>query len=114
MEGDQMLGAVTFCVSRDFARYQPLERKNAAHGYICEVVVRRDQTGRGLGPQLLRGSVLALQAQGLQDIYADRHEENAPSASMMRKVGFVELETFAEPQRRPHGSGRTTVCRLRV
>jgi hypothetical protein len=33
---------------------------------------------------------------------------------MMRKAGFVELETFAEPERRPHGSGRTTVCRRMV
>jgi L-amino acid N-acyltransferase YncA len=55
-----------------------------------------------------------LAAQGLKDVYIDRHEENAASAGMMRKGGFVEVDTFAEPARRPHGSGRTTVCRLRT
>jgi L-amino acid N-acyltransferase YncA len=114
MDGDQLLGAVTFCTTQDFARYQPAERTQAPHGYVCEVVVRRDGCGRGLGVQLLQQAVQALQAQGLQEIYADRHEENAPSAGMMRKAGFAELETFAEPERRPHGSGRTTVCRLLV
>ena len=111
MEDGQMLGAVTYCSSRDFARYQASGRQNALHGYICEAVVRRDQAGRGLGTRMLQVAVAQLQALGLQDIYIDRHEENAASAGMMRKAGFVELETFAEPGRRPHGSGRTTVCR---
>jgi L-amino acid N-acyltransferase YncA len=112
MEGEQLLGAVTFCATYSFARYQSADRKDAPHGYICEAVVRRDQVGRGLGTQLLEQAVAALQIQGLREIYVDRHEENAASAGMMRKAGFVELETFAEPGRRPHGSGRTTVCRL--
>jgi len=112
MDGDQLVGAITFCSTQDFARYQAAARKDALHGYVCEVVVRRDCCGRGLGVQLLKQAVLALQAEGLEEIYIDRHEENLPSASMMRKAGFVELETFAEPERRPHGSGRTTVCRL--
>jgi hypothetical protein len=30
----------------------------------------------------------------------------------MRKAGFTEVETYADPRRRPHGSGRTTVCRF--
>lgn len=111
MDGEQLLGAITFCTTQDFARYQPAGCKDAEHGYVCEVVVRRDRSGRGLGAQLLEQAVQALQAQGVQEIYIDRHEENAASAGMMRKAGFVELETFAEPQRRPQGSGRTTVCR---
>lgn len=111
MEVEALLGAVTFCTTQDFARYQSAGRKGASHGYICEVVVRRDQTGRGLGVQLLQQAVQALQAQGVQEIYIDRHEENAASAGMMRRAGFEVLETFAEPERRPHGSGRTTVCR---
>jgi L-amino acid N-acyltransferase YncA len=114
MEEDQLLGAITFCTTQDFARYQAAERRDAPHGYIGEVVVRRDQAGRGLGTQLLKQAVDNLLAQGLQEIYIDRHEENAASAGMMRKAGFVELETFAEPGRRPHGSGRTTVCRRMV
>jgi ribosomal protein S18 acetylase RimI-like enzyme len=111
-DGPDMLGAVTFCSTRDFSRYQEPQRQELLHGYICEAVVRRDQVGRGLGAQLLMQAIGSLQAQGLQEVYADRHEENAASAGMMRKAGLVEIDTFAEPGRRPHGSGRTTVCRL--
>lgn len=111
LDGAELAGAVTFCCTHSFSRYQSTARQDAPHGYICEAVVRRDQAGRGLGAQLLEHAVASLKAQGLQEIYIDRHEENAASAGMMRKAGFVELETFAEPARRPHGSGRTTVCR---
>ena len=114
MDGSELVGAVTFCSTHSFARYQSAVRQNALHGYICEAVVRRDQAGRGLGAQLLEQAVASLKAQGLQEIYIDRHEENAASAVMMRKAGFKELETFAEPGRRPHGSGCTTVCRRLV
>lgn len=112
LEDGVLLGAVTFCRTHGFERYQPQERAGAEHGYVCEAVVRQDQAGRGLGAQLLRAAVQTMQAWGLQEVYIDRHEENAASAGMMRKAGFVEIDTFAEPSRRPHGSGRTTVCRL--
>ena len=111
LDGAELVAAVTYCSTRKFARYQGEERKDVPHGYICEAVVRRDQAGRGLGTQLLAAVVADLHGQGLQEIYIDRHEENAASAGMMRKTGFVEIDTFAEPARRPHGSGRTTVCR---
>ena len=90
------------------------ERRDLAHGYICEAVVHRDMVGQGLGSRLLRRAVERLAAQGVADIYIDRHEENAGSAGMMRKAGFVEIDSYADPERRPHGSRRTTVCRLRV
>lgn len=112
LDGAQLVGAVTYCMTHGFARYQSEQRKAAPHGYVCEAVVRRDQVGRGLGTRLLSEAVQYLQTQGLQEIYIDRHEENAASAGMMRKAGFVEIASFAEPARRPHGSGRTTVCRL--
>ena len=114
IDEDQLVGVVTFCTTHDFSSYQPALRQNAPQGYICEAVVRRDQVGRGLGAQLLERAVQSLQEMGLQEIYIDRHEENAASAGMMRKAGFVELATFAEPGRRQHGSGRTTVCRRLV
>jgi ribosomal protein S18 acetylase RimI-like enzyme len=114
MQGAELVGAVTFCTTHGFPRYQNALRTDAPHGYVCEAVVRRDQVGRGLGAQLLRAAVASLKSQGLQEIYIDRHEENAASAGMMRKAGFIEVETFAEPARRPHGSGRTTVCKVSV
>ena len=70
--------------------------------------------GQGLGSRLLGESVKFLAEQGVQDIYIDRHEENAASAGMMRKAGFVELDTFPDPARRPSGSGRTTLSCLRI
>ena len=112
LEDGVLLGAVTFCRTQGFQRYQPPGRSGVEHGYVCEAVVRSDQAGRGLGAQLLRAAVQTMQAWGLQEVYIDRHEENAASAGMMRKAGFVVIDTFAEPSRRPHGSGRTTVCRL--
>ncbi|MES2530080.1 MAG: GNAT family N-acetyltransferase [Pseudomonadota bacterium] len=111
---EALIGAVTFCTTRHFARYQDAADADALHGYICEAVVHRAQAGRGLGARLLAAAIGVLAAQGLRDVYIDRHEENAASAGMMRKAGFVEIDTFAEPARRPHGSGRTTVCRLRT
>ncbi len=108
----QLVGAATYCLTHDFRRHQASDRADAEHGYVCEVVVAPEYAGRGLGSQLLREVSASLAALGVCEIYIDRHEENAASAGMMRKAGFQEIETFAEPARRPHGSGRTTVCRL--
>ncbi|MBS7661409.1 GNAT family N-acetyltransferase [Pseudomonas lalucatii] len=112
--GGEPLGMVSYRLSRDFARYQPEARREQPHAYICEAVVHRAAAGQGLGARLLKQTVENLAGQGVEDIYIDRHEENAASAGMMRKAGFVELETFPDPARRPNGSGRTTVCCLRL
>jgi L-amino acid N-acyltransferase YncA len=110
----KLLGFVSFELSRQFAGYQPPERREQEHAYICEAVIHRDMAGQGLGSRLLGESVKFLAEQGVQDIYIDRHEENAASAGMMRKAGFVELDTFPDPARRPSGSGRTTLSCLRI
>ncbi|HUE94171.1 GNAT family N-acetyltransferase [Pseudomonas sp.] len=112
--GGEQLGFVSYQLSRYFARYQPEARRGQLHGYICEAVIHRDMAGQGLGSWLLQQAVLQLGEQGVADIYIDRHEENAASAGMMRKAGFVEIETYADPERRPNGSRRTTVCHLQV
>jgi hypothetical protein len=59
---------------------------------------------------LLREALAVLSTMGVDTVFIDRHEENLASAGMMRRAGFMELETYADPRRRPHGSGRTTVC----
>lgn len=105
-----LLGFVSYRTTRDFASHQPAERREALHAYICEAVVRRDCAGRGLGSRLLEAAVEQLGEDGLQDIYIDRHEENAASAGMMRKAGFVELLSYEDPQRRTQGSRRSTLC----
>jgi len=109
---DAVQGVVTFCETQHFARYQPADRIARSQGYVCEAVVHRDAVGQGWGARLLRAAVDALQAQGVREVYIDRHEENAASAGMMRKVGFDVIDTFDEPAKRPNGSGRTTVCRI--
>ena len=109
----ELLGFVSYRLSRHFERYQPEARRGQLHGYICEAVAHRAMAGQGLGSRLLQQAVMQLGEQGVSDIYIDRHEENAASAGMMRKAGFVEVETYADPQRRPNGSGRTTLCCLR-
>lgn len=109
----ELQGFVSYQLSRHFERYQPEARRGQLHGYICEAVTHRAVAGQGLGSRLLQHAVMQLREQGISDIYIDRHEENAASAGMMRKVGFVEIETYADPQRRPNGSGRTTLCCLR-
>ena len=110
--GDAVQGVVTFCQTQHFARYQPAGRTAQPQGYVCEAVVHRDAVGQGLGARLLRAALDALKAQGLNAVYIDRHEENAASAGMMRKAGFTVIDTFDEPAKRPHGSRRTTVCRI--
>ena len=109
----ELLGFVSYRMLRDFERYQLAERRGQAQAYICEAVIHRTMTGQGLGSRLLRQAASHLAEQGVHDVYIDRHEENAASAGMMRKAGFVEIESYADPERRPHGSGRTTVCCLR-
>ncbi len=110
----ELLGFVSFQLTRHFAGYQVAERRDWVQGYICEAVMHREMAGKGLGSRLLGQAVARLAEQGLVDIYIDRHEENAASAGMMRKAGFVEVETYADPERRPNGSRRTTLCYLRI
>ncbi len=109
-DGEELRGLVTFQPSDAFGRFQRDGRTQ--HAYIAEATVHRGEAGRGLGTRLLRAAIADLAARGLPDIYIERHEENPGSAGMMRKAGFRELETFADPQRRPNGSRRTTVCYL--
>jgi ribosomal protein S18 acetylase RimI-like enzyme len=113
LQDGQLLGAVTFGLSTDFDAYLPAHSRGTPQGYVSEAVVRRERTGQGLGTRLLREALALLSTMGVEAVFVDRHEENAASAGMMRKAGFTEVETYADPRRRPHGSGRTTVCRFR-
>ncbi len=110
LQDGEILGAVTFCVSTDFDPYLPAPLRGTPQGYVSEAVVRRDQAGRGLGTRLLKEALATLATMGVQTVFIDRHEENRASAGMMRRAGFVEVETYPDPRRRTHGSGRTTVC----
>ena len=110
LEQGQLIGAVTFGLSTDFDDYLPPQARGTPQGYVSEAVVRRDRVGQGWGTRLLRHALAELSKLGADVVFIDRHEENLASAGMMRAAGFVEIETYADPRRRPHGSGRTTVC----
>ena len=114
LEEGQLIGAVTFGLSTDFDHYLPEQARGTPQGYVSEAVVRRDRTGQGLGARLLRQALVELGKLGADAVFIDRHEENLASAGMMRRAGFVEIDTYADPRRRPHGSGRTTVCSHRL
>ena len=109
-ETGQLLGLATFTFTRRFASYASRRAKDIDHGYVREVVVHRHFAGRGIGTELLQHCKRRILARGVQSIYIDRHEENAPSAAIMRKAGFVEIDTFFDP-RRATGSRRSTICR---
>lgn len=106
-----LLGFVSHVRTTWFHEHQPLSRCDDEHAYICEAVTHRNMAGRGLGSALLRQVVADIRGEGIMDIYIDRHEENAASAGMMRKAGFVEISTYDDGERRPNGSRRTTLCR---
>jgi len=110
----ELAGFVSFQTSRYFARYQPAGTRDRPHGYISEAAVHPGYAGKGLGSLLLGAAVRRLEGLGVDAVFIDRHEENAASAGMMRKAGFVEVDTYADPDRRPEGSGRTTVCVYRL
>jgi len=107
----RLAGFATYMVSKDLARYQSPAHAGT-HGYICEAVVARQYTGKGIGARMLHEAIARLAGMGCREIYIERHEENRASAGMMRKAGFVEVDTFDDPERRANGSRRTTVCRV--
>lgn len=107
----RIVAVVTFEASDDFHRYQPEGREIEWQGHIGEAVVHRDHRGQGLGSALLEAAVARLRQMGLVEIYVERHEQNQGSAGMMRKAGFVAIDTFDDPCRRQAGSRRTTVSR---
>ena len=77
--------------------------------YINDVVVSQAQGGKGLGCRLLLEAVSLAGEEGCNQVYIERHEENAASAGMMQKAGFDEVETFYDPDKRSSGSRNTTV-----
>jgi len=106
----EIVGFVTFHPTIEFVRFRT---NDAPHGYIAEAVVHGGYAGQGLGARLLHKAVEHLNAEGFDEIYIERHEENRASAAMMKKAGFVEVESYPDPVRRSSGTRRTTVSRIR-
>ena len=107
----QLIGFVTFEVTTKFSRFQSADRQHLPQGLIGEAVVNAKWQGNGYGTALLLEAVAAVSQRGIRDVYVERHEENLASAGMMRKAGFVVIETFFDPPRRTTGSRRTSVLK---
>jgi GNAT superfamily N-acetyltransferase len=108
-EGESIIGLAIFfypsALPKNFQQYA--QSKPAI--YVAEVVVHNDYSGRGIGSQLLTTIIAKAPDLGARKVLLDRHEENAASAGMMRKAGFVEICTFSDLDRRHSGSRKTTV-----
>lgn len=109
-DGTVLVGAVLYRRADPYPSLRPDDVDSAQCGYIVEAVVHRDYAGHGIGAHLLQAACQQLADDGLAWVVADRHEENGPSAGMMRKAGFSQLGVYDDPTRRPSGSGRTAVC----
>ncbi len=107
----QMLGFATYHETRDFARYQLTGREDEPQGYINEVVVHQNHSGRGIATSLMKEATNRLFTEGYREIYVWRHADNQASAGMMLKSGFEIIDTFDDPKNRLVGSRKTTVSR---
>ena len=110
--GERLIGLVTFEICDSFARYEPASENGKRHGCVVEGVVDREFVGEGVGSRLTEMCKQAFRDLGITRIYVERHAENQASAGAMRKAGFVEVETFYDPERRQSGSRETTVSRF--
>ena len=82
--------------------------------YVAEVVVHKEHNGKGIGSSLIARIANTARELGASSLVIDRHEQNASSAGMMRKSGFVELDCFPDPTRRSSGSKKTTTLCLHL
>jgi GNAT superfamily N-acetyltransferase len=112
--GATLVGFISYRVGRIFPQYEPEVTRDTDHAYVVEGVVDRQYAGSGIGTALMELVKERLRVRGIAVVYADRHEENVGSARLMAVTGFEIVDTFAEPHRRPHGSGRTSVGRCRL
>lgn len=115
--GGELAGFVPFMTSRSLSRYQSigqLGNPHGSHGYICEAVVHRAHAGCGIGTRLLAAAIDQLRLQGLAEVFIERHEENPGSAGMMRKAGFLEIDTYYDPARSAFGFRHTKVCSFSI
>lgn len=110
-DGDQLVGVGLYHLGTDYDRYEPEERRGRMQGQISEGVVHRDYTGQGVGRQLMVAAAEALLALGVDSVYCHLHEENVPSARMLRGAGFVQVDVFHDPLRRFVGNRRTAILR---
>jgi ribosomal protein S18 acetylase RimI-like enzyme len=109
---DEIVGLIIYRSIGDVPQFFKvlLDRKHSC--YVAEVVVHSNFSSRGIGTMLLQKVAMTAQEQGAHHLVIDRHEQNLPSAGMMSKAGFKELDCFYDPDRRSAGAQKTTTLRL--
>lgn len=99
--GGTLPGALVWRFEDRYPALRPLGVAPQAAAFVVDAVVHRDAAGQGLGVKLLNAAIAAAREAGATWLVADRHDENAASAGMMRKAGMVEIDNYADPARRP-------------
>ncbi len=108
-----LVGVTTYTVGHRYPEYQPEGRRDAKHGYVAEVVVRRDWAGQGLGPVLMTEAIQQLAADPeIGEVYAMRHADNIPSARMMEKAGMTPVAIIENDPIRSTGSRATVITQI--
>jgi len=94
-----------------FPEYTAPNTSAAAVGYIGDVVVHTEYSGKGIGTTLLTETIGLLSTLGVSEVNIDCHEENKASRGMMRKAGFEEVAVYLDQERRSTGSRRSWIGR---
>ncbi|WP_245944779.1 GNAT family N-acetyltransferase [Crenobacter cavernae] len=110
----RLVGALVWRFEDRYPALRPAGLPSDQAVFVVEAVVHRDAAGQGLGVKLLDAAIDAARRAGATWLVADRHDENAASAGMMRKAGMVEVDNYADPARRPAGNRRSAVCAIRL
>lgn len=76
-----------------------------AHGHELGYVLSADHWGRGIMPEAVEAVTSALHAVGVERVYAYTDVENAGSARVLEKAGFVEEGVLRAHMRVPHLDG---------
>jgi len=108
-DGESILGLALFFYPSSLPENFQQYAQSVPAIYVAEVVVHSDYSGQGIGSQLLSDIIARAPGCDAGKVLLDRHEENAPSAGMMRKAGFVEVCTHDDLDRRLYGSRKTTI-----
>jgi L-amino acid N-acyltransferase YncA len=107
----RLVGIATCNTHRQFPQYENSDRRT---GYLSQNVVLPELRGRGVGSELVRARKNFLLDQGVKAIYVTHHADNLGSARALLHAGFIEVDTYLDPEKRLVGSRKTTVRRFEL
>lgn len=107
----RLVGIATCNTHRQFPKYENSDRRT---GYLSQNVVLPELRGKGVGSELVRARKNFLLGQGVKAIYVTHHADNLGSAGALQHAGFIEVDTYLDPEKRLVGSRKTTVRRFEL